>query len=286
MFGISAAIYASFFLGLSNGALKKSYKDFAPSVAFFFDAILGLFIWVPAALFFGVNFSYLGEVFIFAILSAIMTEVLFFYALSKGKLSVTTLLLNSYPIYTVIFSYFLNGERLSLFESFYILLTILGTALIFIPKKFSFNNFKRGEILWPIIAAIAVGLSDTLSKGIINRTHDFSFLFALAIVQLPVSYFYLKIEKQNPLKVIKTVRGNIEPYKNAIFGGLFNIIGTGLMWISFTTLLASIAAPIVATSGVIGFILAVIFMNEKLNKRTLVALFLVLVGIMGLSAAI
>ena len=108
MSGVIAAIYSSFFLALSQASLKKSYRELSPSVAFFFDTIFGLLIWVPLAIFFGINLVFFKEVLLYAILSAILSEALYFYALSKGQLSVTTILIGSYPIYTILFSYLIN----------------------------------------------------------------------------------------------------------------------------------------------------------------------------------
>lgn len=55
---------------------------------------------------------------------------------------------------------------------------------------------KNLSILIPFITAIAIGLSDTLTKGIINSTSSFNFLVAIAVVQIPVALIYLLITKQ------------------------------------------------------------------------------------------
>ncbi len=284
MFGIISAIYSSFFLGLGEASLKKSYKEFEPSVAFFLDSLLGLVIWIPVALYFGVNLNHFWEVLGFAALSAILSEALYFYALSKGQLSVTTILIGSYPIYTIIFSYFINGERLTQQQFIFIAMVIAGTLFSYLPSKFTFAELKKtGAIFWPVIAAIGIGLSDTLSKGVIDRTADFTFLFALALVQIPVALVYLRIEKQSPVKSLIGAFKESEKYKHAIIGSLFAVIGTGLLWVSFSQTLASIASPITATSGVIVVLLAIIFMDEKITVKNVVAMLLVFIGIMGIS---
>src|SRR3989344_2757228 len=124
MSGIIAAIYSSFFLALSQASLKKSYRELSPSVAFFFDAIFGLLLWIPIALFFGINVSLVNEVLIYAILSAILSEAFVFYALSKGQLSVTTILIGTYSIYTILFSYFINNESLTFIQYSFVGITI------------------------------------------------------------------------------------------------------------------------------------------------------------------
>lgn len=284
MNGIVAAIYASFFLALCQVALKKSYKDVEPSVSFFFDTIFGLLIWVPLGFILGGKISDLPVTLIYAILSGILSEALYFYALSKGQLSITSIIVGSYPIYTIIFSYFINGERLTPMQLTFILIAIIGTLMSYLPSKLSREELKKsGAILWPIIAAVAIGFSDTMSKHVINQTSSFSFIIALALVQFPIALIYLRMEKQSPLFVLQDAKNNLSGYKFPLWGSFLNIIGTGLLWLSFNYTLASIASPITATSGAILLLFSVIFLEEKMSFRNLIGLVLVFFGVFGVS---
>lgn len=284
MSGVVIAVYSSFFLALAQASLKKSYKEFEPSVAFMFDVIFGLLLWVPLSLYFGVNISYIPKVIPYAVLSAVLSEALYFYALSKGQLSITSILLGSYPIYTILFSHFVNKEVLSNIQLLFVGITILGTLITYIPSKLNYRELLDSRaVIWPVIAAVAVGISDAFSKQIIDVTQDYTFLFVLAFVQIPVALTYLKIENQSFGKNVKRVMKNSYDYKNAIAGSLFNIIGTGLLWVSFTKTMASIASPITATSSAIVLILALIFLDEKIRLRQVLGIILVVAGIIGLS---
>ena len=102
------------FVGFSQISLRKSYKELPPSVAFLFDSIFGLLIWVPLAFFMGISGTVSwGQAIFFAVVSAILSEAIVFYALSHGELAVTATVLATYPVYTVIFSRLFNGEILS-----------------------------------------------------------------------------------------------------------------------------------------------------------------------------
>lgn len=284
MSGVVIAVYSSFFLALAQASLKKSYKELEPSVAFMFDVIFGFLLWIPLAIYFGINLSYIPKVLPYAILSAILSEALYFYALSKGQLSVTSILLGSYPIYTILFSHFINRESLTNTQLLFVGITILGTLVTYIPSKLNYEKLLASRaIIWPIIAAIAVGFSDTFSKRIINFTGDYTFLLVLSFVQLPVALIYLRIEKQSITQNLRKVLVNSYDYKNAIAGSLFNIVGTGLLWISFTKTLASIASPITATSGALVLILAMIFLDERIKLRQILGIISVIIGIIGLS---
>lgn len=287
MSGVVAAIYASFFLALAQASLKKSYRELDPSVAFFFEMLFGLVLWIPLAFYFGVNFLSFKEVFIYAALSAILSEALYFYALSKGELSVTAILIASYPIYTILFSFLINKEMLTPMQGLFVGITIFGTLMTYLPSKLNWEELKKsGVFVWPIIAAVGIGLSDTLSKRIIDKTGDFTFLLALALVQIPVALVYLRLEKQDILINLLKVKKNAYDYKNVIAGSLFSIIGTGLLWVSFSKTLASIASPITATSGALVLILALLFMDEKIKVRQLAGILLALAGIIGISSQV
>ena len=53
MIGIFIAILSAVFMMGMQILLKKSYKELNPSVAFIFDMLFGLIIWIPIGFFFG-----------------------------------------------------------------------------------------------------------------------------------------------------------------------------------------------------------------------------------------
>jgi len=285
MLGVILAFTCAIFVALSQIFLRKSYKEFKPSVAFFFDAIFGLLIWVPLALVMGVNFGIsLREALVFAFISAILSEAIVFYALSRGELAVTATVLASYPVYTVIFSRVLNGEVLTGALMLFVLLTITGSIWASLPDKVNRSDLKlRKEIVWPFIAAVCIGLSDTLSKGYINRSSDFSFLFMLGFVQIPVALAYLRLEKQNIVISLKNTFSKLAAYRYALLGGLFNIIGTGFLWLSFSYAPASVASPITGASGALTVVLAHSLLHEKISLRKYIGIILTFIGIIGIA---
>jgi len=288
MLGILFAILCSFFVAFATIFLRKSYRELQPSIAFLFDALFGLLIWVPLALFMGISESMSwNEAIFYAIMSAILSEAIVFYALSHGELAVTATVLATYPVYTVIFSRFLNNEMLSLTVSLFVFLAILGSIIASLPNQINKNEFKlEKKILWPFIAAIGIGLSDTISKGFINRSADFSFLFALGFIQIPVAIAYLRIEKESLIKAVKGVVRQFQDYKFALLGGLFNIIGTGFLWLSFSFAPASIASPITGTNGALSVIFSRLLLKEKLTVRKYIGIVLAFIGVLGIAVLI
>lgn len=264
--------------------LKKSYEEFPPSVAFFLDVLLGLLIWIPFSLIIGVNFTNFSTVFIYAIISAILSEAFIFYVLSKGEISITGTIFASYPIYTIIFSLFINHERLLPLHWIFVLMTIIGTTIVSLPKKIIKSELKKkAYILWAIAGAAAVGLSDSLSKNIIDLSSASTFLFALALAQLPVGLIYLKLEKQS-LSQFRQFKSKLDQYKYVIFGSFLIVASMIFFWLTFEKTLASIASPLTAIYPGIMVILAMRMLKEKPTKRELLGLMTIILGVIGISA--
>lgn len=284
MLGIFLALLSAVFIACSQIALRKSYKDLKPSVAFFFDALFGLVIWVPIALLMGVTLGLgLWEAFVFAVISAVLSEAIVFYALSHGELAVTATVLATYPVYTILFSRILNGEILQPTLMGFVGLAVLGSIWASWPKKgIKAELSTRTTIIWPFIAAICIGLSDTISKGYINRSDDFSLLFMLGFVQIPIALAYLRIERQRLLTVVKGVYNKVSDYKFALIGGFFNIVGTGFLWLSFSFAPASIASPITGVNGALTVVLARFIFRDRLSLQRYLAITVTFIGVLGI----
>lgn len=284
MIGILLALLCAVFVALSQITLRKSYRELQPSIAFFFDAVFGLLMWVPLALVMGINFGVsLQEALVFAIISAILSEAIVFFALSKGELAVTATVLATYPVYTVFFSRILNHEQLTTGLLFFVGVAIFGSVWASLPDKVKKTDLKlRKEIVWPFVAAVCIGLSDTISKGYINRSDDFSFLFMLGLVQVPVALAYLRIESESVAEAIKGTIRKFNSYKYALLGGLFNIIGTGFLWLSFSYAPASIASPITGVSGAVTVLLSHYVLQDRISVRKYIAIIVTFVGVLGI----
>ena len=282
MIGIIIAIISAIFMAGMQILLKKSYKELNPSVAFFFDVMFGFLIWIPVGFIFGATIEGVLNCLIYAIISAVFSEALVFYALSKGDLSVSTVMIATYPIYTLLFSRYINNELLSIEQLVFVILTIIGTILTCFDKEFKFNKFKNITLLIPIITAVAIGLSDTLTKKIINDTSAFSFLVAIAIVQIPVALIYLKITKQKIFDIFKELKVGIKEYKHSILGSLFNVLGTGCLLVSFNYGMVSIVSPLTAIYTPFVLIYSFMFLKEKVSKTNFLGIIAALIGTFGI----
>lgn len=281
--GILFAVLAAVSQSILWVALKKSYENLAPSIAFFFDMIFGLLVWIPFALVVGVDFSRMGEILVYAVVSGILSEAFVFYVFSKGEVSYTSTIFSTYPLFTIFFSVLLNHESLLPIQWGLVGLVILGTLVVSMPEKINRKEFaKKSFLIWPLLGALAVGISDTLSKGIIDKTSAESFLFGLALAQIPVALGYLKYEKQVIPKLVK-IRANWSTYKYAVLGSIMNVLTVLFLWLAFARAPASIASPITASYPGFVILLAITFLKEKVAKKDYVGFVLIVTSVMGIS---
>ena len=282
MIGIIIALLSAIFMAGMQILLKKSYKELDPSVAYLFDMLFGVIIWIPVGFIFGATFYGIWNCLLYAAISAILSEALVFYALSKGNLSVSTVLIATYPVYTLLFSFLINDERLTLVQISLVLITIIGTILTAFDSNFKVKNLKNLSMVMPFLTAIAIGISDTLTKGIIDKTSSFNFLVSIAIIQIPVAIIYLFLAKQKPKMIIADLKNGVKEYKYSIIGSLLNVIGTGCLLVSFNYTYASIASPLTSIYTPFVLLYSFIFLKEKMNKVNLVGIILALLGAFGI----
>ncbi len=277
--GIVFAILASLVSGTANVLLKKSFKDFSPSISFFIFAVFSVLLWIPVGMMMGVQFDQwiLGSV--VGLISAIFGQALYIYVLEKGEISITATILCSFSIYTILFSMIFNGERPTSQTILFIILTIVGTVIVSLPEKIKKNELKKTNyILWAVLTAIGIGISDVIAKNYINRTSAGSFLFYVSFAQIVVAYVYLKIDRK-PFNQFKTIFHQLKDYRFSLLGSLFLAVSTMFLFLSFNFTLASIASPIAASSPVITVLLALIFLKDKITTKNWIGLSLVLVSI-------
>lgn len=176
--------------------------------------VFGLLIWIPAGFLLGIEWHRFFYVFGYALLSAALVEAFVFFVLAKGEISLTQPVFSTYPLFTLLFSLRINGDIVTLPVLLAIITIIIGIVVLSTPAQFNRAELKkRALLLWPLAGAIAVGVSDSLSKHTIDSVSAGTFLVALAIAQIPVAFGYLLVEKQPFSEVVAM-------YKNISFPSL------------------------------------------------------------------
>lgn len=110
-----------------------------------------------------------------------------------------------------------------------------------------------------------------------------TFLFSVALAQLPVSYAYLRLQGYRLRTTIRKVKSHFGEYKFFIVGTFLNVISVMFLWLSFSVAFASIMSPIQASYPFILVVLARIFLGEKITRLKLLGALITVSGVIGLA---
>jgi len=287
--GITFGLVTAFFQGLSYIFMRRSLSDFPESMAFMMNALTGVVIWIPFAMFTNGVWSDVLYVLPFALLSAILSEAFVFFATARGDTIITGVLFSTYPIFTIFFAYIFLQERLLFLAWVALGLVVLGTLIVSSPSRREWlddnlQHWKFHLIAWPLAAAIAVSISDVIGKNVIDQTSAGTFLMALAIAEVPVALIFLRMQKQR-VSQLKTFFSHFTDHKYAFLSGLLSTLAVLTFWLSFELLPASVASPLTAVTPIFVFALGILFLKEKVSLKNTIALLIVTGGILLLSVS-
>lgn len=285
--GIVFGLFTALFQALSYVFMRRSLDDFPESMAFFMNALTGVFIWIPFAMWTNGVWSDVLYVLPFALLSAVLSEAFVFFATARGDTIITGVLFSTYPVFTILLAFLFLNERLFFFIWIALGFVVLGTLIVSSPSrrelvKEKINHWQFHLIAWPLSAAVAVSISDVLGKSVIDKTSAGTFLIALAIAEVPVALIFLKMQGQK-YQQLKTFFTHFSKHKYAFLSGLLSTIAVLTFWLSFEILPASIASPLTGVTPFFVVVLSILFLKEKISLKNTVGLIIVVLGILLLS---
>lgn len=283
VFGLTTALFQA----LSYIFMRRSLQDFPESMAFFMNALTGVIIWIPFAMLTNGVWSDVLYVLPFALLSAVLSEAFVFFATARGDTIITGVLFSTYPIFTIFLAFLFLHERLLFFAWIALGLVILGTLIVSSPTrrelaKEVISHWQFHLIAWPLIAAIAVSISDVIGKHIIDQTSAGTFLIALALAEVPVGIAFLRLQKQK-ISQLGTFFTHFSDHKYAFLSGLLSTLAVLTFWLAFELLPASIASPLTAVTPIFVFVLGITFLKEEVSFKNTLGLFIVVAGVLLLS---
>lgn len=218
---------------------------------------------------------------IFLILSGLATGLswlCYFKALQLGNVNKVTPIDKSSTILTMILAMIFLGEQITFLKVISIILIGIGTYLMIEKKK---DNKQAKDNKWLIFAfgsAIFASLTSILGKvGIEGVESNLGTAIRTIVVLIMAWVVVFTTKKQNEIKDIDK-----RSWKFLLLSGLT----TGLSWLCYYKALqdgqASIVVPIDKLSIVITIAFSYFILKEKLNKKSLLGLILIVVGTINL----
>ena len=275
------AFASAFFAGVTSILAKIGVKDVDSHVATAIRTIIVLiFSWIMVFIIGSqstiVNID--GKTFLFLILSGLSTGgswLCYFKALQLGDVNKVVPIDKSSTILTMILAFIFLNEKITINMVIGMIGIAIGTYLMIQKKEKSEKIVKRKAwLIYALLSALFASLTSILGKvGIENVESNLGTAIRTIVVLVMAWIIVFATKKQRDIKKID---------KRSLIFLILSGIATGASWLCYYKALqdglASIVVPIDKLSILVTVLFAYIFLKEKLSKKSLLGLILIVVG--------
>ena len=281
MIWLTAAILSAFFAGLTSilakCGIKKTDSDLATALR---TIVVLIFSWIMVLVVGSLHTitEIQPKAFIFLILSGLATGaswICYFKALSVGDINKVVPIDKSSTVLTVLLAIICFGETSNL------VMKLIATAILAVGIFLMVEKKKREEkqesktwMLYAVLAAVFAALTSILAKvGISGVESNLGTAIRTAVVLIMAWVIVFSREKHKQLRTIDK--------KELLFIGLSGI-ATGASWLCYYYAIqngdVSVVVPIDKLSIIVTVIFSYFVFKEKLSKKALTGLCLMVVG--------
>lgn len=275
------AFASAFFAGVTSILAKIGVKDVDSHVATAIRTIIVLiFSWIMVFIIGSqstiVNID--GKAFLFLILSGLSTGgswLCYFKALQLGDVNKVVPIDKSSTILTMILAFIFLNEKITINMVIGMIGIAIGTYLMIQKKEKSEKIVKRKAwLIYALLSALFASLTSILGKvGIENVESNLGTAIRTIVVLVMAWIIVFATKKQRDIKKID---------KRSLIFLILSGVATGASWLCYYKALqdglASIVVPIDKLSILVTVLFAYIFLKEKLSKKSLLGLILIVVG--------
>ena len=275
------AFASAFFAGVTSILAKIGVKDVDSHVATAIITIIVLiFSWIMVFIIGSqstiVNID--GKTFLFLILSGLSTGgswLCYFKALQLGDVNKVVPIDKSSTILTMILAFIFLNEKITINMVIGMIGIAIGTYLMIQKKEKAEKIVKRKAwLIYALLSALFASLTSILGKvGIENVESNLGTAIRTIVVLVMAWIIVFATKKQRDIKKID---------KRSLIFLILSGVATGASWLCYYKALqdglASIVVPIDKLSILVTVLFAYIFLKEKLSKKSLLGLILIVVG--------
>ena len=275
------AFGSAFFAGATSILAKIGVKDIDSHVATAIRTIVVLiFSWIMVFIVGsqGTIGNISGKTLTFLILSGFATGaswLCYFKALQLGDVNKVVPIDKSSIILTMVLAFIFLGENITINMVVGMIGIGIGTYLM-IQKKESIEKVVKGKawLVYALLSAIFASLTSILGKvGIENVESNLGTAIRTIVVLIMAWIIVFATKKQSDVKKID---------KKSLLFLILSGIATGASWLCYYKALqdglASIVVPIDKLSILVTILFSYVFLKEKLSKKSIVGLVLIVVG--------
>ena len=275
------AFASAFFAGVTSILAKIGVKDVDSHVATAIRTIIVLiFSWIMVFIIGSqstiVNID--GKTFLFLILSGLSTGgswLCYFKALQLGDVNKVVPIDKSSTILTMILAFIFLNEKITINMVIGMIGIAIGTYLMIQKKEKAEKIVKRKAwLIYALLSALFASLTSILGNvGIENVESNLGTAIRTIVVLVMAWIIVFATKKQRDIKKID---------KRSLIFLILSGVATGASWLCYYKALqdglASIVVPIDKLSILVTVLFAYIFLKEKLSKKSLLGLILIVVG--------
>ena len=275
------ALGSAFFAGVTSILAKVGVKDVDSHLATAIRTIIVLvFSWIMVFIIGSqstiVNID--GKTFLFLILSGLSTGgswLCYFKALQLGDVNKVVPIDKSSTILTMILAFIFLNEKITINMVIGMIGIAIGTYLMIQKKEKAEKIVKRKAwLIYALLSALFASLTSILGKvGIENVESNLGTAIRTIVVLVMAWIIVFATKKQRDIKKID---------KRSLIFLILSGVATGASWLCYYKALqdglASIVVPIDKLSILVTVLFAYIFLKEKLSKKSLLGLILIVVG--------
>ena len=281
MIWLTAAILSAFFAGLTSilakCGIKKTDSDLATALR---TIVVLIFSWIMVLVVGSLHTitEIEPKAFVFLILSGLATGaswICYFKALSVGDINKVVPIDKSSTVLTVLLAIICFGETSNLWMKL-LASVILAVGIFFMVEKKQSETIKESRtwMLYAVLAAVFAALTSILAKmGISGVESNLGTAIRTGVVLIMAWVIVFSRGKQAQLKSIDK--------KELLFIGLSGI-ATGASWLCYYYAIqngdVSVVVPIDKLSIIVTVIFSYFVFKEKLSKKALAGLCLMVVG--------
>ena len=278
LFAFGSALFAGLTSVLAKIGVKTTDSDVATAIR---TCVVFVFSWLMVFVVSSQNSITDIDLhtWIFLILSGISTGaswLCYYKALKMGDINKVVVIDKSSTVISMIFAIVFLGEHFTFVTVLCIAAIAFGTFLM-VYKKSQKSTKNKSWILWATLSAVFAALTSVLGKvGVQNIDSNLGTAIRTFIV-LIMSFLIVFIkQKQSYIKYV--------PKKELLFLCLSGI-ATGASWLCYykalTDGLVSVVVPIDKLSILVTVVFSYFVFKEKLSKKSLFGLALIVVGTIG-----
>ena len=274
------AFLSAFFAGITSILAKCGIRKTDSNVATFIRTIIVLLFSLLMVMIVG-SFPTLknlsAKTILFLVLSGLSTGaswLCYFRALQKGNINKVVPIDKSSTVLTIILATIFLGESITLYKTLGIIAIGLGTLMMIEKKDTENKTEEKGWLFYAILSAVFASLTSILGKVGIEGVESNLGTAIRTFVVIVMSFVMVSVTGK--VKDIKRID------KKELAFILLSGLSTGASWLFYYRALqdgeASIVVPIDKLSILVTIAFSYFVFKEKLGKKALIGLILIVVG--------